>query len=379
MTTTKEIQPQVLRRVLVENFLKITLAEIDPDGELVLLNGENDQGKSSILKAIAAALLGRIAFPIDPVHDDADHAYVELTFDRFVIQRTIYRDGRFLLKVLSNDPRLTSTQATLDAFLGQITFNPFDFAEAPAKDQARMLREALGIDTTALDSERAKAFDERTVVNRLLKTAEGAVASHPAAPAEADESPVDIQGLLDDQEAVQEQLAVLSRKIREAQTGNAAIEKAKGARERHLELQNEVTKQRRAAEALTQAIAKIDAKKKALLASVEMPIAGMELEEERVLFNGHPIEQAGNGTNLDLAVKLGFALNPEIRVALIPHGSLMDRAALERVARGAAEAGGQAWVERVGTEGPVGFVIEAGEVVSRPAKKAQAARKGGKS
>ncbi len=56
--------------------------------------------------------------------------------------------------------------------------------------------------------------------------------------------------------------------------------------------------------------------------------------------------------------------NPELNIGLIPDGSHLDDKSLAEVAAMVEKAGGQVWVERVGTGKEVTVIIEDGEVVN---------------
>ena len=50
-----------------ENFKRLGLVEITPEGNLVTIGGKNGQGKSSVLDAIFVALKGRAVAPPKPI------------------------------------------------------------------------------------------------------------------------------------------------------------------------------------------------------------------------------------------------------------------------------------------------------------------------
>jgi len=349
-------QPLVVRQLTVENFKRISAVSITPKGDVVYLNGDNDQGKSSTVEAMLACLLGKIAIPKEPVRKGQKKAVVRVDLGEFTVERAISPDGKHSLRILSADPNVQQTQATLNAMIGQLAFDPFEFAHLPGKEQAARLREAAGIDTTQIDRERAELYEERTAVGRVVARLEGAIAQNPQTGPILEH--VDTRPLLDDLEVLQEQIAALNRKIRETEEHNRKVQNQAG---RRIDQQN-LDAERKSREEITEEIGALDARKAKMLADAKMPVAGLELQDDAVLYQGVPLEQAGDATRLEVATALGFALNPKIRVAFIRQGSLLDENALARMAAMAAEHEGQVWIERVGTDGPVGFVIEDGKV-----------------
>ncbi len=350
-------QPLVVRQLTVENFKRIQAVTITPKGDVVYLNGANDQGKSSTVEAMLACLLGKIAFPKEPVRKGEKKAVVRMDLGELTVERTIKPDGSHSAKILSSDPNVMQSQATLNSMIGQLAFDPFEFAHLPAKEQAARLREAAGIDTSALDKERAELYEQRTAVGRIVARLEGAVASNPQSGPILEA--IDTRPMLDDLEALQEQVAALNKKIREAEEHNRKVQNQAG---RNADLAN-LRRETNDRDQLTAKIEELDARKAKILRDAKLPVAGLSLEGDAVLYQGVPLEQAGDATRLEVATALGFALNPKIRVAFIRQGSLLDENALARMARMAGEHGGQVWIERVGKTGPVGFVIEDGLVV----------------
>jgi hypothetical protein len=87
--------------------------------------------------------------------------------------------------------------------------------------------------------------------------------------------------------------------------------------------------------------------------------------EDGITFNGLPFEQASSAEQLRVAVAMGLALNPTLRVLLIRDGSLLDAENLGMVAEMAAEADAQVWIERVGEGDECAVVIEDGHVAEK--------------
>jgi recombinational DNA repair ATPase RecF len=56
------------------NIKKLTAIEITPDGNMVVLKGENGAGKSSVLDSIWYVLTGKRALPERPIRDGASRA-----------------------------------------------------------------------------------------------------------------------------------------------------------------------------------------------------------------------------------------------------------------------------------------------------------------
>ena len=113
---------------------------------------------------------------------------------------------------------------------------------------------------------------------------------------------------------------------------------------------------------LTKQLARLDAEKQATLESAKWPIDGLGFGEEGITFDGLPFEQASSAEQLRVAVAIGLALNPTLRVLLIRNGSLLDEENLRMLAEMAADADAQVWLERVGEDGECAVVIEDGTI-----------------
>lgn len=161
-------------RLTVNNFLRVHAVDITPGTDaLVLVGGENDQGKSSVLNAIAACLSGK-DLPSAPIHKGATKAVILMETEEFIIEKKFSGTGGVQLEVRDKEgARLTSPQSKLDALCSRVTFDPFKFTKLDEKAQLVTLKQVAGLDFTDLDAEYRAKFDSRTVKNREVKTQEG--------------------------------------------------------------------------------------------------------------------------------------------------------------------------------------------------------------
>jgi len=88
--------------------------------------------------------------------------------------------------------------------------------------------------------------------------------------------------------------------------------------------------------------------KESLLANVNMPLEGLGFDEEgNVTLDNIPLSQRGTSQKIIIGLKIGAAMNPKLRVALIKHGNDIDDDNMAKMAEWAAENDYQIWVERV--------------------------------
>ena len=164
----------------VRDFLCVEAAEIKPDGNLVVIAGPNEAGKSSVgVKAIWAALGGKDAVPEKPIRDGADRGEIELTIGnsasgpQLLIKRVFTAGGtRLEVSEIREDglnPEFRSPQKMLSALIESLAFDPHRFATLTPGGQAELLSSITGLDVSGLDAEYKRVFDERRDINRDIK------------------------------------------------------------------------------------------------------------------------------------------------------------------------------------------------------------------
>jgi chromosome segregation ATPase len=154
-----------------ENFKRLNAVRITPKGKMVIIGGKNEQGKTSVLDAITAAIGGAAYCPEKPIKHGKKKAQIILKTETLEVKRIFTAKGS-KLEVKSNGEKLKSPQTILDELIGQLTFDPLEFGRADKEKQVRILRELAGIDLDMLDSEINKAFEDRKDIKRELKGAE---------------------------------------------------------------------------------------------------------------------------------------------------------------------------------------------------------------
>lgn len=174
-------------RLEAENFKILKAIQITPDGNIVTIGGNNDQGKSSILDAIWVALAGKAVAPAKPIRTGEEECRILLDVGEYVITRKfrLKEDGQFTdsVKVESGDGtrRFNSPQGVLDALMGQIGFDPFAFVKLKPDAQAELLLEMvpLPIDLEDLAQQDAADMENRRDLNREIRTLDGQIAGIP--------------------------------------------------------------------------------------------------------------------------------------------------------------------------------------------------------
>lgn len=411
-----------------ENFKRLQAVEVrpDPKGGLVRITGKNDQGKSSLLDAIAAALGGADAVPLKPIRNGEQRGEIVLELDGLIVRRSFTEKGTQLTVKNAEGASYPSPQAMLDKLVGKLTFDPLAFMRMDPRKQSETLRQLLGLDFNEIDAERKAVFEERTDVGRGLKEIEAQIKAI-TVPDDAPDEEVDAAKLMQEIEEANEQnrrneaertalnglrqnlelanwdVDTLRQKLAEAEAMAAQLDAKERAQAEVVEaledidtasLREQISNVREVNEAarakaqkkaleqrgqrgsekwkaLTKTIKELDERKAKQIAEAKMPVEGLSLNEDGVvLYRDIPLSQASSSGQLHVSVAMAMAMNPKLRVIRISDGSLLDSESLKVIEAMARDGDYQIWIEMVDESGEMGVVIEDGLI--RGASKAEA-------
>lgn len=164
-------------KLQAENVKRLSVVEIVPrENGLVIVAGDNGQGKSSVLDSIMIALGGNDAIPVKPVRKGEDKAKVVLDIGEFVVTRTMTSEGGGQLVVRDKDlVRQSTPQAVLDGLYSRLSFDPLEFRNQKPAQRSETLRALLGLDFSTIEKEIQEIFDDRTVINRDVRSLQARV------------------------------------------------------------------------------------------------------------------------------------------------------------------------------------------------------------
>jgi DNA repair exonuclease SbcCD ATPase subunit len=396
----------------VKNVMRIEALSIAPNGESVVIGGENGAGKSSVLNAIQMAFGGGRASAAEPMRKGAKSAQIVCETETYIVTRRWTKSGNTTLEVVAKDgSKIKKPQELLDSLFGSLTFDPLAFARMDARGQREALMRLVGLDFAAEDAKRSVLFDRRTDVNREVKRLTGALDKAPQAPPGTPDSEVSVADLSTQLVQAQEANAALARGRADLEAKRARASKIKadiaaltaelatitaegkglaaqleGAVEVDLDpIRKRITnaddinrsvraKAQRAtiaaqlnevaaqAEAITGEIEAIDQSKAAAAAAAKYPVAGLEVTDDGVRLAGVPFAQASQAEQLRASVAIGAAASPELRVMLVRDGALLDASSMALLAEIAAEHDIQTWTEVVGNRDECTLIIADGHV-----------------
>ena len=178
----------------VANFKRVELVAIQRGGDgPAIIAGDNGHGKSSTLDALNVLLWGKTGMPPELARKGTDGADLRVVFDSgIVIERHVSPAGLVTAKITTEDGMSPAggPQAWLDARLSKTACDPLALLNLPAAKLAAELSRIVGLDTAEIDGKRARVYEDRTVAGRLLKAAEGVLASTVEAPHGTPDQPV---------------------------------------------------------------------------------------------------------------------------------------------------------------------------------------------
>jgi len=117
-------------------------------------------------------------------------------------------------------------------------------------------------------------------------------------------------------------------------------------------------------DALTAELKAIDQEILDKLAAAKFPVPGLGVDDDGPTLHGHPVSSQGSAMRYRVAVAVGLALSPGIRVLLIRDGSLLDSKAKVELVKILDEYDAYCLSEVVDETGKVGIVINDGAVVA---------------
>lgn len=121
-------------RLQIKNFLSISDAEIRP-GQVNQIVGANNQGKTTVLRAIETAIRGSSDGSL--VKRGETEAEIVVEFDNNThVRRRIYADGTQDVAVKKDDFKAGAPQSVLNGLFDQTAFNPLDLLDPKRRTEA---------------------------------------------------------------------------------------------------------------------------------------------------------------------------------------------------------------------------------------------------
>jgi energy-coupling factor transporter ATP-binding protein EcfA2 len=114
----------------------------------------------------------------------------------------------------------------------------------------------------------------------------------------------------------------------------------------------------------TEDIALLDSAKRVAIEAAKMPVDGLSFGDGEITYNGLPFDQASTAVQIKVAVGIGMAVNPKLRILCIREGSLLDDKSMAVIAKMAEDNDMQVWIECVSSHATTGIHMVEGSVAA---------------
>lgn len=368
-----------------------------------LITGANGAGKSSFKDSIIATLCGKQYTPDVPVRVGKNKAEVEVKMGDYTVKGTFTKDKR-VVEVLSEKGAIVpKPQEFLNTVIGKLTFDPMKFYLLSSKEQAETLRLLVGLSVDDIEkryrevqAERANINSNKTLINQQIADIE----FEPGTPDEevsltelteklqvAMKFNNDVENQKRNQQKKEADIREIERKIEELteelktvqsfkivgfddelkdigiiQTEIAALEttnKNVRAKQKKAELQKAVDLKTNEYTELGRILKALDKTKAERIAAIEMPVEGLSLTSENVMFGELPLKQVNTGEQIKISVAIAMSMNPKLKTVFVKANDL-DEDNLKLLEDFIVEKGYQGLIELADTSGEVGIVIHDG-------------------
>lgn len=231
---TKSEQLKIIR-LEGENVKAIKAAELSFDEEVnsIVVQGNNAQGKSSLLDLISYAFCGKRELPEQPLSEGEDKGTITVgTSGDIIVERTITETDSYLTVRSKDGRKYQSPQSLLDDLRGQIWADPYKFRSKSARQIREEFLRVIDIDLDLQEWEEKKEriYEER---KRAKKKREGLQEELQEKEPDPDlpEETISVQDLIDEISEAEE------KNRKKAELYEQADKKKESAHEKELEAQ----------------------------------------------------------------------------------------------------------------------------------------------
>lgn len=408
-----------------ENVKRIKAVALTPAPTgLTLVGGNNNQGKTSVLDALAWALGGERFRPTAAQRDGAiAPAHLKVTLSNGVV---VERKGKNASLTVTDPTGRRSGQQLLNAFVEPLALDLPRFMEASDKEKADILLRIIGVGTELhiKDMEIKSLYDKRTFTGQLAaqkKHFAEELISYPEAPdepvsasdlirqqqdilarngenqrlrAQYAELEQQVQQCVDELKRTRERIATLQQLADELDAKHTKLfNQRETARKTVSQLQDESTAELEASirdieetnrkvranleksraedeaaqyaseyDRLTESIQQKRADRMALLNGADLPLPGLSVEDGVLTYKGKHWRDISGSDQLRVAAAIVRRLNPDCGFVLLDKLEQMDMTTLQEFSAWLEAEGLQAIATRVSTGSECQIIIEDGMV-----------------
>lgn len=398
-----------INRLEIENVKRVKAVKLEPSQNgLTIIGGNNNQGKTSILDAIAWALGGDKYRPSKAQREQSvipPNLHIVMN-NGLVVER---KGKNSSLKVMDPDGK-KGGQQLLNEFVEQLALDLPKFMDASGREKAQTLLRIIGVGEqfAALEKKEKEQWSERQAIGRIADQKEKYAKEQVYYP-DVPEQPVSVSELIRQQQEIllqngenrrkreqrhklEQEYQDLTEQIQELLNRQARVEgDLKIARECAEGLEDRSTAQleeniaeieeinrkvranldkeraeddaqeyRRQYQELTSGIEETAKAKRALLENAELPLPELAVEDGELVYRGQQWDNMSGSDRLKVATAIVRKLNPRCGFVLLDKLEQMDRDTLEEFGRWLEAEGLQAIATRVSTGEECSIIIEDG-------------------
>lgn len=409
-----------INKLEIENVKRVKAVTIEPTSNgLTILGGNNNQGKTSVLDAIAWALGGNKYKPSKPARDGSmNPPTLRLELSNGLI---VERKGKNSDLKVTDPSGQKAGQQLLDSFVEELALNLPKFIESSAKDKANTLLQIIGVGEKLweLDRKEERLYNERRTIGQIADQKKKYAAEQPQYP-EAPNELVSIADLIHEQQEIlarngenarkrqnrenivnslhlsearlkqlKEQLAqeeatheslmsdyiaanksiedLVDESTDEIESSIANIEEINRKVRANLDKEKaeEDAKQYSSQyDQLTKEIQDVRDERTSLLDSADLPLPGLSVEDGELVFEGQKWDNMSGSQQLRVSTAIVRKLKPECGFVLLDKLEQMDIPTLTEFGKWLESEGLQAIATRVSSGEECQIIIEDGYVVS---------------
>jgi len=410
-----------INKLEIENVKRVKAVKIEPTPNgLTIIGGKNNQGKSSVLDAIAWALGGNKHRPSQPEREGSvTPPYLHIVLSNGLV---VERKGKNSdLKVIDPNGQKHGQQL-LDSFVEELAIDLPKFLNASSKEKANILLRIIGVGDKLheLEQKEQELYNRRHAIGQIADQKAKFAKEQPYYP-DAPKEPVSAADLIKKQQEILARNGENQRKRLRVQQIQAEFEQQgkevarlmamlNAAQEKYNQLQQDLViaqkdaqdlidestaeleesirqideinrkvranldkekaeedarEYQRQYDALTTEIEAVRKAKIDLLANANLPLPGLSVQDGELVYNGQKWDNMSGADQLRVATAIVRRLKPQCGFVLIDKLEQMDLDTLREFGQWLEQEGLQAIATRVSTGDECSIIIEDGYVVGQ--------------
>lgn len=413
--------PIKINKLEIENVKRVKAVKIEPTANgLTIVGGKNNQGKTSVLDAIAWGLGGNKYRPSQATREGSvipPHLHIVLS-NGLVVER---KGKNSDLKIIDPNGQ-KGGQQLLDSFVEELAINLPKFMNSTNKEKANILLQIIGVGNQLyeLEKQENELYNQRRTIGQIADQKTKYAKEQPYFP-DVPKEPISMSDLIQQQQAIlarngenqrkREQLVFIEQKhIQQQQeverlkqqlsiAENALLQTSQDleiAKKSALDLLDESTaeletniqqiedinrkvranldKDKAESDAheyhnqynqLTVKIEEVRKQKSALLQSANLPLEGLSVQDGELVYNGQKWDNMSGADQLKVSTAIVRKLKPDCGFILLDKLEQMDLDSLHEFGKWLEQEGLQAIATRVSTGEECSIIIEDGYVAGQ--------------